>query len=220
MSTGSNLAQVSLSDLKTGIDDIAANLKMLHDDIKKLPGPSYASVVSKPRTISSSPSTQEPGVDVNVPTDAPVNVRSMISTIQSEMKAMNRRSSNVIVSGLKPRADMSDVDLFKDLCLTHLSIAINVVSTKRLGKKVNDRTQLLLVQLDNPNVVTNLLQLVRNLRSSTDPYVKDHVYVNAHMSADERRDAYLKRIQRRTSSGVAAMETSSVPQSDGTRCSV
>ena len=61
--SGSNLAQVNLTDLKAGIDDIKANLKMLHGDLKKIPAPSYASVVSKPRTISTAPDSQDSTTD-------------------------------------------------------------------------------------------------------------------------------------------------------------
>ena len=214
---GSNLAQVNLTDLKAGIDDIKDNLKMLHDDLKKIAAPSYASVVNKPRTKSIAPDSQDSTTDADITTDVPINVRSMISTIHSEMKAVNRRSTNVIVSGLKPRSDMSDVDLIKDLCFTHLTIAINVVTTRRLGKNVSGKTQLLLVQLDNSSTVTHLLQHVRSLRSSNDPYVRDHVYVNAHLSSEERKEAYLKRLQRRSASGASVDGSSSVHQSGATR---
>ena len=110
---------------------------------------------------------------------------------------------------------MSDSDLFKDLCLTHLTVSINVVTTKRLGVKQPGRIQLLLIQLENASAVINLLKYAKNLRFSTDSYVKNHVYVSPHLSSAERRNAYLKRQRHCTSaatqSSIGISQTSGRP---------
>ena len=42
-------------------------------------------------------------------------------------------------------------------------------------------------------------QLLEILRTSSDPYVKQHVFINKHMSFAEREVAYQKRLEKRSS---------------------
>ena len=132
VSETSRVSQVGFMDLKSDLNDIKANILSLSADIKNLHLPSvqnisatdftrrsYSSVVGQLRDKSQGVTTAaEAGARVGVRPGAvpgvPIDIRS---TIQTEVKAINRRSSNVIVSGLKSQDSMSDSDLFKDLCL-------------------------------------------------------------------------------------------------------
>ena len=64
----------------------------------------------------------------------------------------NRRTS-LIVSGLIPSAAISDNEQFKQLCMTELNLAPNIVTTKRLGRLQQGRIQPLLVTLQQVDQV-------------------------------------------------------------------
>ena len=124
---------------------------------------------------------------------------SVLETFHSELNAIKKRASDVVVSGLVPRTDISDDCLFQDLCATHLSVHPTNVTVKRLGEIKQGRVQPLLVQLSNPGDASSLLSLAKQLRSSSDPYVRDHVYLNKHMTRAEAASAYQSRVLQRRS---------------------
>ena len=102
---------------------------------------------------------------------------------------------------------MSDDCLFQDLCATHLSIHPTNTSVKRLGGVKPGRIQPLLVQMNSSGEASTLLSYARLLRQSSDPDVKDHVYLNKHMTKAQAAHAFNMRVQRRK----AAAESGSKP---------
>ena len=73
---------------------------------------------------------------------------AVLLTVHSELKSINRRSSEVVVTGLPPRAGVTDDELFRDMCFSNLSISIPVIKTQRLGKDVG-KIRPLMVAFDN-----------------------------------------------------------------------
>ena len=148
---------------------------------------------------------------------ASVDFRSAVLTaVHSEFRTMNKRSSNVVVSGLKPSKDDSDDDLFKDLCMTHFSIYLTIVKTCRLGKPIPGKIQPLLVTLPTQAEANHLISLSKTLRSVNDPHVKAHVFINKHLTAAESKAAYDARISRRAKTNRVSdplRPSSIVPQS-------
>ena len=192
-----SISPVDLVEFKTDLESLKVNIRTMSDEIRKL--------TTNPRLFSdvvSSVSASGPSASSSSqpPTNSHVGESkiAMKKTIQSEIISFNRRSCNVVVSGLKEHDSMNDVGQFKDLCLTHLTMGVNVLSTKRLGAKKTGLIQPLLVQLENSNDASHLLRIARNLRSSMDPYVKQHVFINKHMSYAEREAAYQKRLDIRS----------------------
>ena len=122
---------------------------------------------------------------------------SVLETFHTELHAINQRSSNVVVSGLHPRSDVSDDCLFQDLCATHLCIYPTNITVKRLGVVKPGKVQPLLVQMSTPGEASSLLSHAKLLRNSSDPHVKEHVYFNKHMTRAEAANAYNLRCQRR-----------------------
>ena len=196
-----------LGQIQADLDAIKETISSLNDDVKRLTTipnsrmPTFSEVARKSTGISSiapDNGSLSEAVKTGYSTHDSVVVSDIRSTIHSEIKSYNRRSANVIVSGLKDLDSSSDADLFKDLCLTHLSIQINVVKTTRLGTKKNGRVQLLLVQLESSTHVSNLMRFAKLLRSSSDAYIKNNVFINNHLTQAERTAAYLKRVDRRS----------------------
>ena len=136
------------------------------------------------------------------PGDAATSFRSaVLSTVHSELRTINNRACNIVVTGLKPNQDKSDDDLFKDLCLTHLSIYIDHNKSCRIGKIKEDGSQPLLVSLKNAADASNLLGMAKQLRSSSDPDIRSHVFINKHLTPAEAKSAYEARVLRRSKAG-------------------
>jgi len=76
---------------------------------------------------------------------------------------------------------------------------INVVSCKRLGKPQTGRAQPLLVVCKDTNEASSTVAAARNLRRSTDPVIRNNVYINHNLTRAEARAAYEVRCQRRLS---------------------
>ena len=144
-------------------------------------------------------SNTNPGGNVRIPPNSSKEFRSaVLSTVHHEMKTINHRASNVVVSGLQPSVDSTDEILFKDLCLTHLGCAIEVRKTKRLGDIKDGRVRPILVTLASAEDVSLLLVMAKSLRSASDPVIRREVYINKHLTPAEAKVAYEARVYRRT----------------------
>ena len=122
--------------------------------------------------------------------------------MHTEFRTMSSRSSNVVVSGLKPASETSDEQLFKDLCFNYLSLHVDVVKTVRTGEHKDGRIQHLLVTLTGSSEVSKLLSVARILRQSNDAYVNKNVFINKHLTPAEGRAAYASRVMRRLKKGI------------------
>ena len=129
---------------------------------------------------------------------------AVLAAVHSEFKTQSLRSSNIVVSGLRPDPLAPDADLFKQLCFSSLSIHTEVVKTSRLGALKEGRIQHLLVTLSKPADASYLLSIARSLRTVSDPYVRNNVYFNKHFTPAEGRAAYESRVLRRTRSSSTA----------------
>ena len=196
--------QNDVDGIKKDLEMIKSNLSKLNDNIAKHSintsfnldssgtysapksnNKSYAGVVAHGKKIDNSivPDT---------------NLRaSVLETFHTELHALTQRSSNVVVSGLQSRSDISDDCLFQDLCATHLSIHPTNIKVKRLGVVKVGKVQPLLVQMGSPGEASTLLSHAKLLRNSSDLYVKEHVYFNKHMTRAEAANAFNLRCQRR-----------------------
>ena len=121
-----------------------------------------------------------------------VTVNDAVTAVHLDKVDKQRRSRNVIVTGLKPVSGIDDTDLFAELCETALPVkpAFNRDRCRRLGASTKNGVQVtrpLLVQLDNEDSVSTLLQCATNLRES-EAY-KD-VYINPDMTPAEREAAF------------------------------
>ena len=162
-------------------------------------GKSFANAVKNGKSPSSDNSTDSKMQDGASNVESRSIRDTILKTFHSEIHSFNKRSSDVVVSGLAPSQDISDMDLFMDLIAAHLSVTAPVVKTHRLGDPIVGKIQLLVVTLSSPNDATVLLAHAKLLRNSTDPYVQRSVYLNKHLTKAEANLAYLRRHQLRSS---------------------
>ena len=136
---------------------------------------------------------------MNPLTEIPSNINSktMVSQdtatmVHKVMKDVERRKSNIVVSGLRARVDVDDSILFNSICEQHLSIGPLNVRCRRIdktdrssnGKNLPSR---LLVHLGSESLATEILDRARQLRFSTDDDVRLNVYFSRDMTPEESK---------------------------------
>ena len=88
-------------------------------------------------------------------------------------------------------------DLVSALCQEELGFSLDIAFTKRLGKVIPDKVQPLLVYVKQVDQAKLVISSARRLRSSSQPYTRDHVYINANLTKAASRAAYELRCRRR-----------------------
>ena len=119
--------------------------------------------------------------------------------MRSVIKDSDRRSHNVVISGLPEVEGRVDVEIVGELFERNLPIKplLDLNSCKRVGKEVAGRPRKLLVALRSATVAKDLLKCAKELRNSSDTAVKDSVYINKDLSPEEAKAAYELRVKRR-----------------------
>jgi hypothetical protein len=124
--------------------------------------------------------------------------QSIVAAVYIDQSPKRRRQSSLIVSELVPSTTVCDVEQFKQLCGTEFNTSPNVVSTKRLGHPHTDKTQPLLVVLQQEAEAQQLLRNAkRRLRQSSDAVVRHKIYISPNLTRAEAEAAYRVRAQRR-----------------------
>jgi len=130
--------------------------------------------------------------------------------ITREVRDTLNRRKNVIISGLSLslQGNANDKAVVTELCKKHLNHAPNVTFTKRLGKAPTSapyQPQRLFVGLLSEDEATHLIQHAKQLRSSKDPLIATSVYINAHLSPEESKEANERRQRQRAGRAQKAL---------------
>jgi hypothetical protein len=123
--------------------------------------------------------------------------QSVAAAVYIDQSEKQRRQSNVIVAGLRPSQTVSHVELFKNLCFSELGIQPDIIRLKRLGSPHAEEVQPILVIMRQNAQAQQLISSAKQLRRSSDPAVRDHVYINPDLTRAEAEAAYQLRLQRR-----------------------
>jgi hypothetical protein len=123
--------------------------------------------------------------------------QSMVAAVYRDQTDKQRRESSLIVSGLQPNHAISDKSLFISLCAGEFAITPDVVIVKRIGHLQPGKVQPLLVTLRQVDQAQQLIASARQLRQSTNPAVRDHVYINPNLTRAQAEAAYYMRLHRR-----------------------
>jgi len=111
--------------------------------------------------------------------------------------ATSVQSTSLVVSGLPPHAQASDKTIIRNMFAAELKLNLDVVKCKRLGRPVSGMIQPLHVVLRSKSQVDNILRRAKELRKSQHAVIRDCVFVNRYMTAEQSRVAYVKRQRRR-----------------------
>lgn len=176
-----NHSEPSSSHLSSESHDVTASDTTSSNASNALP--SWSEVARRKRPINSTNNFQQ----------------SVVAAMYVDQTMKKSRETSLIVSGLEPVVGKSDSSLFTDLCHDELDTDPVIIKTKRLGS-INPavhKVQPLLVILREADQVRRLLALARQLRHSTDPAVRDGVYINPNLTKAEAEAAYQLRVKRR-----------------------
>jgi len=131
--------------------------------------------------------------------------------VKAVMREADRRSHNIIISGLNVVMGQDDTITVEHLFEDNLTVKPYISQCKRIGKPMTTRPQKVLVTLRSSDDVTSVLSVAKQLRKATDPAVRDLVYINRDMSPEESKAAFEKREKRRSEARSDVLIPSATP---------
>ena len=123
---------------------------------------------------------------------------AVVTAVHIDQRDRERRARTVIVSGLMQQNTATDADCFRQFVMHEFDVDPVVKFTKRLGTAADGRMQRLLVGLQSADQATDLINQAKQLRRSTDEYVRTSVYINRNLTIVEAKLAYEERCRRRS----------------------
>ena len=127
---------------------------------------------------------------------------AVMSAVYAEQHIRQSRERNFVVSGLPVSAECDDKTAVEHLCSKELNIKPNIRSCLRLGKQIQGKVQPVLVSLQSTDEASSVIANAKNLRKSSDPYVKAKMFINADLTKAQSAAAYKIRCQRRMRASV------------------
>ena len=118
---------------------------------------------------------------------------AVLSVVQKERLSSQRRSKNVVIKGLKVSTSGNDTVLASDIIYEQLEVCVDIVNTRRLGQPGNGAVQSLLVMSRNSKDADLVLSHAKDLRNTSDEYVRIKVYISADLTSAEAKAAYEQR---------------------------
>jgi hypothetical protein len=142
--------------------------------------------------------------------------QSVVTALYVDQSLKRSRENSLIVTSFAPTPTRTDKELFADLCIAEFQLQPDVVSVKRLGQPLAGRVQPLLVYLKQAAQAKRLTDAAKQLRRSSDPTVRERVFINANLTKAEAAAAYQVRVQMRLAQQRLRGQPSSVraPLSD------
>lgn len=184
-------ARMTIQKLQAGLTELTETVAKLKKDLSELKNTSKFDDVT--------------GDDTEVPAsqacDGSVHIRTVV---HKALQDINRRKSNVVVTGLPEDDNVDDTEQFVDLCENNLSCKPLVLKTVRLGKRSVDKTRKLLVRLRDDSAAMEVLKVAHQLRKSTDQNIARQVYINEDLSPEAAKLAYEARQRRRQQRALSA----------------
>jgi hypothetical protein len=107
--------------------------------------------------------------------------QSVVTALYVDQSLKRSRENSLIVTGCAPTPTRTDKELFADLCIAEFQLQPDVVSVKRLGQPLAGRVQPLLVYLKQAAQAKRLTDAAKQLRRSSDPTVRERVFINANL---------------------------------------
>jgi hypothetical protein len=130
-------------------------------------------------------------------TDASSQLKQdVLASMYVDMDLKQRRARNIIVSGLPYNDD--DFRAVGDLLVEEFSLQhLPIVSCKRIGRRIENRVQPLLVTMETREDADYFVANAKLLRDSWSPVVSECVFISADLTPAESKAAYELRCRRR-----------------------
>jgi len=122
---------------------------------------------------------------------------AVVAAVYVDQQRRNDRVANLVVSGVQPMSQVADNIIIANIIRSEIGVEPDIVHCRRLGKITAGKVQPLLVVLRSASHADEILACAKNLRKSIHSVVKDHVFINRHLTDAQARAAYEMRCQRR-----------------------
>jgi hypothetical protein len=132
---------------------------------------------------------------------------AVVAAVYVDQQRKNNRVANLVVSGLQPTSQVSDSTVVTDLLSDEIGIVPDIVHCRRLGKLTPHKPQPLLIVLRSAEQADEIMSRAKRLRNSVHNVVKQHVYINRHLTDAESRAAFELRSQRRANKELRERRT-------------
>ena len=114
---------------------------------------------------------------------------AVLAAVHADLQLKQSRHCSIVVSGLPHKTDLNDEQLFSELCWVEFHVAPVIMHSKRLGRKVENKLQPLLVVLQDEDQAKLLLSFAKLLRDSQDDYTASSIFISPHQTRAERQAA-------------------------------
>ena len=121
----------------------------------------------------------------------------MVSAVYVDLEEKRKRANNVVICGLTSDESFDDKSVITGMIFQEFGRQITVKSTRRLGKKIDGKTQNVLAVLSSTDDVSYLVSNARLLRQSRNEFVRKKIYINAYLTPAEAKASYDLRCARR-----------------------
>jgi hypothetical protein len=180
--------EASIASMKSSVDQLKIDSSDHASTIAKL----VSEIASLKSVHTVSPSLNIdcfPPLNQSVLPKLPADAGSIyaINEIANELKRRDEKKLNVIVFGLAQNPGTDDDAIFESIARMELGLTPHIVKTQRLGKSNNGKPPPLLVSLRDMEDKKNLLLNAKKLRLSSSTAIKDHVFINADLTLQERQ---------------------------------
>ena len=132
---------------------------------------------------------------------------AVVAAVYVDQQRKNNRVANLVVSGLQPTSQVPDSTVVANLLSNEIGIVPKLVHCRRLGKLTPNKPQPLLIVLHSAEQADEIMSRAKRLRSSVHSVVREHVYINRHLTDAESRAAFELRSQRRANKELNVRRT-------------
>jgi hypothetical protein len=137
----------------------------------------------------------------------------ILNAVHADNSDRERRSKNIIVSGMKESSEDNDVADIVSLLRTEFRYDPANVSCQRLGHVNTNKLRPIKLHFPTSDEASWVLSKAKQLRNSRDPWVRNNVFFNRDLPLAERKAAFEARRLRRELS--VSHQSTSVPEREG-----
>lgn len=124
--------------------------------------------------------------------------RNVVTAIYEDQIERERRSNNVVVTGMFPVHGITDQAAVKQLFQQEFNVSPEIKRVRRIGTSTRaDKPKPIVVTLSNQKDVDYLTEHARQLRRSTVKSIRDNVFLNRDLTRAEQQAAFVLRQRRR-----------------------
>ena len=119
------------------------------------------------------------------------NPPSSIASVAKEIAARNLRRKNIFITGLPCDSTKTDGAIIRTLLADELNLPGGPLFTCRRVSKLSSSPQALIVSFDDVRFRDQVMSNAKKLRSSTNDFIKGHVYISPDLTELERNEQLL-----------------------------